>query len=101
MGFRKGNKLGKGGKRTPPGGRPTREAAQLKHDVIQIVQRKLYERADKLIKRFLARALKDDRMTLAAINKLLPDAKQEVQVTGDFKFKIRQEVINKILGREN
>ena len=35
------------------------------------------------------------------IDKFLPAAKQEIQVTGDFKVKIRQEVIDRILSRES
>ena len=35
------------------------------------------------------------------IDKFLPAAKQEIHFTGDVKFKIRQEVIDRILGREN
>jgi len=35
------------------------------------------------------------------IDKFVPAARQEIQFTGDFKFKIRQEVIDRLLGRKN
>ena len=110
MKFEKGNKLAKGGRRNPPGGRPTKEQAR---------QRALErETAESIIKKnaaMLARRLVKDAMTEkgrrslhVAIHKILPAARQEIEVTAKLQseadIKAHREVLNALMrtkeGRE-
>ncbi len=118
MKFKKGNKRAEGGKRKGAG-RPTKQQQEVKKAVAEKVQAYIEEHVESVLKSDLkltqGREINhyDQKGTLAYkeeiidsatvrhwIDKFVPAAKQEIQVTGDFKFKIRQEVINKILGRE-
>ena len=101
MGFRKGNKLGKGGKRTPPGGRPTRDEVEVRRIARKKWEKELGRNAQVAAKKYFKEVLKDKGMLRDYRKTIVPDAKQQIEITGDFKVKVRQEVIDRIVGREN
>jgi len=109
----------KGGKRNPPGGRPTKLQQEVKKAVAQIVQGYIEEHIKPVLESYFkltqGREVKhyDHKGKLAYteevidgstvrhwIDKFVPPAKQEFYFTGDFKTKIRQEVIDRILKRK-
>ena len=90
MPFQKGNKYGKGGARlgTGPKSKEVQEArareAEHKRTAADAARAIIEKYADKLAERLVNDALKDEgRKSLhVAINKLISDAKQEVEHTG-------------------
>lgn len=103
----------KGGKRNPSGGRPTKETQEIKRQAAQIAQEFIDKNIKPIMETYVGLAagktikrnnkkfklLVDPSTTRDAVAKLLPAARQEIQFTGDFKVGVRQEVINRILGR--
>jgi len=73
MRFKKGNKLAKGGRRTPRGGRPTKQAAGVKQ-AARVMALEMIERDWKpVVKRYIHFALKDAATCRHFMDKLLPD----------------------------
>lgn len=118
MPFKKGNKLGRHGKQNPPGGRPTKLQQEVKKAVAKIAQAYIEEHIEPVLESYFkltqGRKVKhydrdgkldyteeiiDGSTVRHWIDKFVPAARQEIQFTGDFKFKIRQEVIDRILDR--
>ncbi len=108
----------KGGKRNPPGGRPTKQQQEVKKAAAKMVQAYIEEHVESVLKTYLkltqGREVKHydrdgkleyteeiiDAATVRHwIDKFLPAAKQEIHFTGDVKHNIRQGVIDRILGR--
>ena len=103
MKFEKGNKFAKGGKRNPPGGRPTKQQVEIKKaareiareyiekNVQPILETYLGLAAGKVVKRIAEDGAKtfelsvDPPTTRHAIDKLLPDEQmespQEIKIT--------------------
>ena len=84
MRFQKGNKLGKGGRKDPPGGRPTKEQAEQKRLEAETARAIIEKNAKKLAVRYVSRALanKADKVLMHAIDKLVSHAKQEIEHSG-------------------
>ena len=119
MKFEKGNKRAKGGKRTPPGGRPTKRQQEVKKAVAKMAQAYIEEHIEPVLKSYFkltqgreVKHYRDGKLDYTEeiidgstvrhwIDKFVPAARQEIHFTGDVKFKIRQEVIDRILGRKN
>jgi len=116
--FKKGNKRAKGGKRNPPGGRPTKEAQEIKRQAVQMAQDYIGKHIEPVLESYFKLTQprevnhydKDGNLLFTDevidgstirhwIDKFVPAAKQEIHFTGDFKHKIRQEVIDRIVGR--
>jgi hypothetical protein len=83
--FAKGNKLAKGGRRNPPGGRPTREQMRDKKTFQEAVEREIAKRINHIACHYVSRALKNDRVLMHLIDKVMSDAKTELNVTGGIK----------------
>jgi len=120
MKFQKGHKLAKGGKRNPPGGRPTKQQQEVKKAAAKMAQAYIEEYIEPVLKSYFkltqgreinhydqkgnlvyTEEIIDSSTVRHWIDKFLPAAKQEIHFTGDVKHNIRQGVINRILGREN
>jgi hypothetical protein len=100
MKFQKGHKLAKGGRRTPPGGRPTKQQQEIKKAAKEIAQgyiethiKALMETymglaAGKVVRRRTPEGEKsfelsvDPSTTRDAVGKLLPAAKQTIAIEG-------------------
>ena len=78
--FQKGNKLAKGGRR-PGGGRPTKEEQEAKRTAIERAKGKLEMAADKIVEKYIERALAKnaDRLLMHAIDKLISDAPRQLE----------------------
>ena len=76
---------GKGGKR-PGAGRPRNEEREFKAVVKEAVTKKLIGMADKLAAHYLKQAFKDNKVLMHAIDRVLPAAKAEVEVSGGVKI---------------
>ena len=85
--FQNGNKLAKGGRRQRAG-RPKKEEATVRLLVREAVERELQSRAATLAKQYVDRALgeKGDRVLMHAIDRAVPAAKQEVEISGGLKI---------------
>lgn len=79
--FIKGHKQAKGGKR-PGAGRPTKAELAEKEAMLNIWEKKLEEKAEMIIDRYLAEALKDNKVLIDVMKKMIPDAKQEIEIQG-------------------
>ena len=118
MKFQKGHKLAKGGKRNPPGGRPTKQQQEVKKAVAKIALAYIEEHIEPVLKSYFkltqGREIKhydqkgklvyteeiiDGSTVRHWIDKFVPAAKQQIEITGDFKHTVRQDVINRILGK--
>jgi hypothetical protein len=77
MRFEKGNKLAKGGRRNPPGGRPTKAQAAEKESFRQALERKREERAEELAGAYYDMALADPATMRHAVDKVLPTLTEE------------------------
>jgi hypothetical protein len=77
MKFQTGNKLAKGGRRNPPGGRPTKEQAAEKESFRQALERKREERAEELAGAYYEMALADPATMRHAVDKVLPTLTEE------------------------
>jgi hypothetical protein len=83
MRFEKGNKAAKGGKRNPPGGRPTKAALEAQEARLAVWQKELEKNELILARRYVKRAMKSDRVLIDARKATVPDAKQEIQHSGE------------------
>ncbi len=61
--FEQGNKLAKGGRRNPPGGRPSNAQLAAKTAMIEIWEKELAKKERKVAARYAEQALKDNRET--------------------------------------
>ncbi len=110
---------GKGGKRNPPGGRPTKQQQEVKKAAAKMAQAYIEEHISPVLESYFkltqvrevnhydkdGNLLFTEEVIDAAtvrhwIDKFVPAAKQEIHFTGDFKHNVRQEVIDKMLGRK-
>jgi hypothetical protein len=84
--FPAGNKFAKGGLRDPPGGAPTNEEKAFKDLLKAAVHAEAIREVKKLAKRYIARGLKADKVLLHVIDRAIPAAKQEVEISGGVKI---------------
>ena len=77
MKFEKGNKLAEGGKRNPPGGRPTKAQAAEKESFRQALERQREERAQELASAYYDTALADPATLRHCVDKVLPTLTEE------------------------
>ena len=68
---------GQGGRRNPPGGRPTKEQAAEKESFRQALERKREERAEELAGAYYDMALADPATMRHAVDKVLPTLTEE------------------------
>ena len=89
MKFQKGNKAAKGGRRDPPGGRPSKEQADFKARLQAALEVEVAKRADAFIQRYGKRALgkNGDRVLTHLIERAIPAARQEINVTGGLEIR--------------
>jgi hypothetical protein len=82
MAFQKGNKFGKGGRNNPPGGRPTKEQQEKKRIEAETAKAIIEKHAAKLANRLVndAMTVEGRRSLHVAINKLVPDARQVIDL---------------------
>lgn len=85
MPFQKGHKLAKGGLRNPPGGRPTKAQMVVKQIEEETAVSLIEKNASRLTRRLIADAMTEKgRSSLHLVmNKVLPNAKQEFDITTD------------------
>jgi hypothetical protein len=86
--FEKGHKLARGGRRDPPGGRPTREEAELK----RLLAQKFWAQVEKRIDTLLSKYFREKGVARDVINRVVPYAKQTValeQGTGALERAVR------------
>jgi len=83
MRFEKGNKAAKGGKRNPPGGRPSKAALEAQEARLAVWQKELEKNELILARRYIKRAMKSDRVLIDARKATVPDAKQEIEHSGE------------------
>ena len=94
MPFKKGNQFGKGGKRSPVGGRPSKIQQEIKRTAAEIARAYIEQHIDPLLETYIALAIGkvvqrltpegkkeflldvNPRIIIDAIGKLLPPAKQ-------------------------
>jgi hypothetical protein len=77
MKFEKGNKAAKGGRRNPPGGRPTKAQAVEKESFRQALERQREERAQELASAYYDTALSDPATLRHCVDKVLPTLTEE------------------------
>ena len=82
MPFEKGNKLGKGGRQDPPGGRPTNEEREFRARLKEAVDKELQKREEKLAKRYIDAAMKDNKVLMHLMDTSIPKAKTEIAISG-------------------
>jgi hypothetical protein len=110
MKFEKGNKLAKGGRRNPPGGRPTKQAQEIKKLAAEISRDYIEKHIGPIMETYVALAagkvverktedgqkifeLKvDPQTTRDAVNKFLPPAKQEIGIDAKMNDSRAQEI---------
>ena len=80
MRFEKGNTMGKGGKRNPPGGRPTNAALEAQEARLAVWQKELEKNELILARRYIKRAMKSDRVLIDARKAIVPDAKRTIEM---------------------
>lgn len=86
MPFQKGIRLqGQGGKREKAG-RPKLAELNAKEARLIVWQRELTKWDAKHAKRFCEQAMEDNTVLLSARKAIIPDAKQEVEITGGLKI---------------
>ena len=83
MKFEKGNKAAKGGKRNPPGGRPTKAALEAREARLAVWQKELEKNESTLARHYIKRAMKNDRVLIDARKATVPDAKKEIEHSGE------------------
>lgn len=88
MPFQKGNNLAKGGKRNPPGGRPTKEQADFKSKLAAAVDKEVSKRVGEIAKHYANRAVGEsgDKVLTHLIDRAIPAAKQEISITGKLQI---------------
>ncbi len=79
MPFKKGNKLGRHGRQNPPGGRPTKEQAEINKALIE----KYWVEVEKRINSLLTNYFKEKGAARDVINRLIPYAKQGIGHSGE------------------
>lgn len=84
MPFKKGNKLGRGGSRG--GGRPRNAELDAKASRLAVWERELTKWDAKHAKRFCEQAMEDNSVLLSARKAVIPDAKQEIELSGQVKL---------------
>ena len=77
MKFERGNKAAKGGKRNPPGGRPTKAQLAERESLRQAIEREREERAGVLAARDVEMAQEDPATMRHLVDKVLPDQQME------------------------
>ena len=77
MKFERGNKAAKGGKRNPPGGRPTKAQLAERESLRQAIEREREERAGVLAARYVEMAQEDPATMRHLVDKVLPDQQME------------------------
>lgn len=90
--FKKGkdSRRAKGGKRNPPGGRPTKAELKAREQAVTVWEREVAKREEKLAKRWVDRAMSDDAMLRDVRKTRIPDAKQEIEHTGHVGITIQE-----------
>ncbi len=83
MKFQRGNKLAAGGRRDPAGGRPTRAALEAQEARLAVWQKELEKNELILARRYIKRAMKSDRVLIDARKATVPDAKKEIEHSGE------------------
>lgn len=93
--FKKGNKLSRGGRKGNKGGRPTKKELALRQAELEglakakaALERELGKRAAKLAKRYCELAERDAATTRHAVDRVLPAAKQELDLTVHGKVEV-------------
>jgi hypothetical protein len=84
MPFKPGNKLA-GQRKSNRGGAPKTADLRAKESRLEVWQRELEKWDAKLAKRFCEEAMKDNSVLLSARKSAIPDAKQEIELTGQLK----------------
>jgi hypothetical protein len=74
--FEKGHKLARGGLRSPPGGRPTREESELK----RLLAQKFWAQVEKRIDKLLSKYFREKGVARDVINRVIPYAKQTLAI---------------------
>jgi hypothetical protein len=69
-----------GGKRNPPGGRPTKATLEAQEARLAVWQKELEKNELMLAKRYIKRAMKSDRVLIDARKATVPDAKQSIAI---------------------
>jgi hypothetical protein len=80
MKFQKGNKLAKGGKRNPPGGRPTKEQQEIKKAAAEIAREFIETNVQKFLDSYIRLSTGkfiDPATVRHAIDKILPDEQMQ------------------------
>ena len=93
----------KGGKRNPPGGRPTKASLDAREASLKVWEQERDKDNLKLAKRWVKRALEDDGMLKDIRKTIVPDARQELDVThkGDLIVKLIDYAVRKRTKRNN
>ena len=81
--FEKGHKLAKGGRRNPPGGRPRKATLEAQEARLAVWQKELEKNELILARRYIKRAMKSDRVLIDARKATVPDAKKEIEHSGE------------------
>jgi len=96
MRFEKGNKLAKGGRRNPSGGRPTLEQAEFKEALRVEIEHQARQKIKAIAKKYISRAVgsKGDKILMHLVDKVMPSARQaiDLNITGaeDFYREIQE-----------
>jgi hypothetical protein len=85
MRFGRGNRHGKGGKRSGAG-RKTNAELNAKAARLAVWERELTKWDAKHAKRFCQQAMEDNSVLLSARKAVIPDAKQEINLNGGLKI---------------
>ncbi len=96
MKFQKGHKLAKGGRRTPPGGRPTKAQVVEREAEIRglerakaILEKEIGRQAKKIVEKYISFAMKDPATMRHLVDRFQPAAKQEIGITGHAGITLR------------
>lgn len=82
MPFEKGNKYGKGGKRENQTGRPTNKSREIKREAERIARQYIEEHVEEIMGSYCGFIKADPATARHAVDKLLPAAKQILELTG-------------------
>jgi hypothetical protein len=91
MKFERGNKVGRGGKR-PGAGRPTKQEAAAKLAFLRALERERDKRGARLAQRYFDMAEQDPATMRHVVDKVLANAKQDVEHSGLIVHEIQTNV---------
>ena len=88
---------GKGGKRNPPGGRPTKAQVIEREAEVRglerakvILEKEVDRQAKKIVEKYIAFAMKDPATLRHLVDRFLPAAKQEVEISSNVGITLRE-----------